>query len=133
MLTKQTKLEMQVYEYAIIRYVPKVEREEFINIGLLLFCKSRKVFLSEFYLNESKISCFSSEVDLDVLKLHVQAFDKIAKGLPCQSPIASLENSERFRWLSAVKSSVLQSSRPHVGLSEDLQKTFDTLFKELIL
>ncbi|MHC5201652.1 DUF3037 domain-containing protein [Myroides sp. LJL119] len=124
---------MQVYEYAIIRYVPRVEREEFINIGLLLFCKSKKVLLSKFHLDKEKIACFSSQIDFDVLQLHVQAFDNIAKATPCASPIANLETSERFRWLSAVKSSVLQSSRPHVGLSQDLQATFDKLFEELVL
>ncbi|MHC5309255.1 DUF3037 domain-containing protein [Myroides sp. LJL116] len=124
---------MQVYEYTVIRFVPRVEREEFINIGLLLFCKSKKTLLAKFHLNDQKIQCFSSEVEPGALQAHVEAFHKIATGAKCNNPIAYLEVSERFRWLSAVKSSVLQTSRPHVGLSEDLQKTFDLLFEDLIL
>ncbi len=124
---------MQVYEYAVVRYVPRVERQEFINIGLLLFCKSKKVLLSKFYLNSDKIKCISSEVEDVVLQNHVNAFEQIANGEKCNNPIAYLEVSERFRWLSAIKSSSLQTSRPHVGLSSDLQKTFDKLFQDLVL
>lgn len=124
---------MQVYEYTVIRFVPRVEREEFINIGLLLFCKSKRTLLAKFHLNNQKIQCFSSEVEPSVLENHVEAFRQIAIGAKCNNPIAYLEVSERFRWLSAVKSSVLQASRPHVGLSDNLQKTFDLLFEDLIL
>lgn len=133
LLTKQKNIAMQVYEYATIRYTPKVEREEFINIGVLVFCKSKRILLSSFYLDEKKISCYESELDFETLKLHVDAFEHIAKGTCKVSPIATLDAAERFRWLTAVKSSCIQSSRPHPGMAEDMEGVLNKLFKELVL
>ncbi len=124
---------MQVYEYAIIRYTPKVEREEFINIGVLVFCKAKRKLVSSFYLDKRKIDCFESELDFDTLKDHVDAFERIAKGQCKISPIGALDAAERFRWLTAVKSSCIQSSRPHPGMSDDIEEVLTTLFKELVL
>lgn len=124
---------MQVYEYSVIRYTPKVEREEFINIGVLVFCKSKRTLVSAFYLNETKINCFESELDFETLKMHVDAFELIAKGTCKSSPIALLDVAERFRWLTAVKSSAIQASRPHPGLTEDVEGVLNRLFKELVL
>lgn len=123
---------MQVYEYAIIRYTPKVEREEFINIGVLVFCKSKRILLSSFYLNEEKINCYESELDLETLREHVDAFERIAKGECRISPIATLDAAERFRWLTAVKSSCIQASRPHPGMSNDIEGVLNKLFNELV-
>lgn len=123
---------MQVYEYSVIRFTPKVEREEFINIGILVFCKSKRTLVSAFYLNEPKIKCFESELDFETLKIHVDAFERIAKGTCRNSPIALLEAAERFRWLTAVKSSCIQTSRPHPGLTEDVDQVLNRLFKELV-
>ncbi|HRP91088.1 MAG TPA: DUF3037 domain-containing protein [Edaphocola sp.] len=123
---------MHLYEYAIIRFVPKVEREEFINVGLLLYCKASRFLAFRYHINTEKFKSFPSEISLEELELHLVAFEKIAKGFP-GSAIGALEISERFRWLSAVKSSVLQSSRPHPGRTLDLDKTFESLFQSLIL
>ncbi len=133
MLTKQKNIKMQVYEYAIIRYTPKVEREEFINIGVLVFCKAKRMLISSFHLDKKKIECFESELDFDTLKDHVDAFERIAKGQCKISPIGTLDAAERFRWLTAVKSSCIQSSRPHPGMSEDMEEVLTRLFKELVL
>ncbi|MTG98519.1 MULTISPECIES: DUF3037 domain-containing protein [Myroides] len=125
---------MQVYEYAVIRYVPKVEREEFINIGLLIFCKSKRSLHSSFCLNKDRIACFSSELDFETLKAHVAAFEEVAKGVKTsKNPIAQLDAAERFRWLTAVKSSCIQASRPHPGMTSDLEVLFKRLFEELVL
>ncbi|WP_010253042.1 DUF3037 domain-containing protein [Myroides injenensis] len=124
---------MQVYEYAVIRFVPKVEREEFINIGLLLFSKSKRMLLSRVYLNEEKIKSFESEVDYSTLVKYAKAFEQIANGQKCNNPISTLEVSERFRWLSAVKSSCIQTSRPHPGLALNMEDEFEKLFVELVL
>lgn len=130
---KLKNLEMRVYEYAVIRFVPKVEREEFINIGLLLFCKSKRVLLSRVYLNEEKIKSFETEVEYSVLEKYAKAFEQIANGEKCSNPIAMLEVDERFRWLSAVKSSCIQTSRPHPGLALNMEDEFEKLFVELVL
>ena len=122
-----------VYEYAVIRVVPKVEREEFINIGLILFSKRKRYIRFDYHIPEEKIRSFCNEFDLNQLKENLESFAKICSGTKDGGPIAALEADEKFRWITAVKSSSIQSSRPHPGLSADLDATFDKLYKELVL
>lgn len=133
LLMKQKRRVMLLYEFAIIRFVPKVEREEFVNVGLLLFCKQKRELLGEVYLDENKVSLFSSEVCLEDLKEHLDSFVSIAKALPNSGAIGQMEVSERFRWLAAIKSSCIQVSRPHPGRADDLDDEFKRLFNQLIL
>jgi hypothetical protein len=125
--------EKHLYEYAVIRVVPKVEREEFINIGLMLFCKRQKYLRIEYHLAPEKIKSICSEFDIEQLKQNLDSFVKIGKGSKEGGPIAAFEISERFRWLSAIKSSSIQTSRPHSGFSSDLDATFEKLNAELVL
>ncbi|MGV3695650.1 DUF3037 domain-containing protein [Flavobacterium sp.] len=125
--------EQHLYEYAVIRVVPKVEREEFINIGLMLFCKRQKYLRIEYHLAHEKIKSICSEFDIEQLKENLDSFVKIGNGKKDGGPIAALEISERFRWLSAVKSSSIQTSRPHSGFSANLDQTFEKLYAELVL
>ena len=122
-----------VYEYAVIRVVPKVEREEFINVGLILFSKRKRFIRFQYEIPETKIRCFCNEFDIDQLKQNLESFAKICSGANDGGPIAQLEADEKFRWITAVKSSSIQSSRPHPGFSSDLNATFDRLYKELVL
>lgn len=122
-----------VYEYAVIRVVPKVEREEFINIGLILFSKRKRYIRFDYHIPEEKIRSFCNEFDLNQLKENLESFAKICSGTKDGGPIAALEADEKFRWITAVKSSSIQSSRPHPGLSTDLDATFDKLYTELVL
>lgn len=122
-----------VYEYAVIRVVPKVEREEFINVGLILFSKRKRFIRFQYEIPETKIRCFCNEFDIDQLKQNLESFAKICLGAKDGGPIAQLEADEKFRWITAVKSSSIQSSRPHPGFSSDLNATFDRLYKELVL
>jgi hypothetical protein len=125
--------EKHLYEYAVIRVVPKVEREEFINIGLMLFCKRQKYLRIEYTIVPEKIKSICSEFDIDQVTENLDSFVKIGKGSKDGGPIAAFEVSERFRWLSAVKSSSIQTSRPHSGFSSDLDLTFEKLYAELVL
>lgn len=125
--------EKHLYEYAVIRVVPKVEREEFVNIGLMLFCKRQKYLRIEYYLVSAKIKAICSEFDVEQVKENLDSFVKIGNGSKEGGPIAAFEISERFRWLSAVKSSSIQTSRPHSGFSENLDATFEKLYAELVL
>lgn len=122
-----------LYEYAVIRIVPRVEREEFINVGLILFSKRAKYIRSRYIIDEEKLMLFSSELDLDSVRANLQSFDKICAGDESGGYIASLDIPERFRWLTAVRSASIQTSRPHPGFSEDLDETFGRLFDELVL
>ncbi|AZA62592.1 MULTISPECIES: DUF3037 domain-containing protein [Chryseobacterium] len=124
--------EDKIYEYAIIRLVPKVEREEFFNIGLVMFSKREKFIRMAFYLCPDKFKLMHSKLDYEDVYQNLEAFKKIADGTKDGGPIASLEIPERFRWLTAVRSSVVQTSRPHPGKSKDLDKTFEKLFEELV-
>ena len=125
--------EDKIYEYAIIRLVPKVEREEFFNIGLVLFSKKEKYIRVSFHICEDKFKLMHSKLDYEDVQSNMESFQKVAEGNKEGGPIALLEIPERFRWLTAVRSSVVQTSRPHPGKSKDLDKTFDRLFTELVL
>ena len=125
--------EPHLYEYAVVRVVPKVEREEFINVGLIMFCKRQRYIRMEFQINEAKFHLFDTEIELDDLHNYLESFQNTAKGNKLGGRIGQLETPERFRWLTAVRSSVLQTSRPHAGLCEDLDGIFEKLFAELVL
>lgn len=122
-----------LYEYAVIRILPVVEREEFINAGIILFCKKEKFIRVYYYVNEEKLRLFSKELDLEQVKLNLCSFEKIANGEINGGPIATMDLPSRFRWLTAVRSSAIQTSRPHPGFCDDLEKTSQRLFGELVL
>ena len=124
--------EDKIYEYAVIRLVPKVESEEFFNIGLVMFSKKQKYIRVEFYLCKDKFQLMHSKLDYEEVFKNLENFQKVAKGEKEGGPIALLDIPERFRWLTAVRSAVIQTSRPHPGKSKDLDKTFDRLFEELV-
>ena len=125
--------EQHLYEYAVIRVVPKVEREEFINIGLMMFCKRQKYLRIHYHIPSEKILLFDAEFDIDQLKINLDSFSKICSGKKDGGPIATFEIAERFRWLTAAKSSSIQTSRPHSGFSQDLDATFEKLYIEVVL
>ncbi|OCA70214.1 DUF3037 domain-containing protein [Chryseobacterium arthrosphaerae] len=124
--------EDKIYEYAVIRLVPKVEREEFFNIGLVMFSKKEKFIRVEFYLCPDKFKLMHSKLDYQDIIQNLVSFQKIANGDKDGGPIALLDIPERFRWLTAVRSAVVQTSRPHPGKSKDLNTTFGKLFEELV-
>ncbi|MCW3105225.1 MAG: hypothetical protein JWO09_3665 [Bacteroidetes bacterium] len=122
-----------LYEYSVIRILPLVEREEFINVGIIVFSKQAKFIKMEYTINEPKLSVFCKETDLQQLKLNLESFQKIARGDKDGGPIALMDDASRFRWLTAVRSSVIQTSRPHPGICADLEGTVARLFRELVL
>lgn len=119
-----------LYEYSIVRFLPRVEREEFVNIGLVMMCKRRRWIKVRFLVDEARLKCFCPGIDTEALSCQLEAFTKVAEG--CRGPIGELEPHERFRWLTAVRSACLSTSRPHPGLCDDLEKTFDHLFGEMV-
>lgn len=125
--------ENNLFEYAVIRVVPRVEREEFLNVGVILFCK-KKNFLKVLYaLNKDKINAIAPSIDLEEFKAHLVAFNEIALGSKSSGPIGELEVAERFRWLTATRSTILQTSKVHPGLCKDLEKTLEKLYTEQVL
>lgn len=124
--------EQHLYEYAVIRVVPKVEREEFLNVGLILFCKKAKYLRASCLVDERRISLFSHTTDCEQIRHNLHAIENITAGKREGGPIAMLDKPERFRWLTAVRSSVIQTSRPHPGLTDDLDATFNRLLINLV-
>lgn len=121
------------FEYATIRIVPKVEREEFINVGVILFCKRKKFVGMKYYINPEKLKAFSPDVDLEVFEDYLNAWIKVCDGSPAGGKIGAMELSDRFRWLTACRSTIIQSSNTHSGLCEDPQQTLEELFKKQVL
>ena len=124
--------ELKIYEYAVIRLVPKVEREEFFNIGLVMFSKREKYIRVEFHLCPKKFELMHSKLDYEEVQKNLENFQQVARGEKLAGQIAAFDIPERFRWLTAVRSSVIQTSRPHPGKTRDLDATFERLFEELV-
>mgnify|MGYP000852240346 FL=1 len=103
------------------------------NVGIVLFSKRCKYLKSLYTIDESKLKLFSSELDINCLIEGLKVFDKICQGNKEEGVIANMDIPDRFRWLTAVKSSCIQVSRPHPGFSTDLDNTLERLFKELVL
>ena len=125
--------EKHLYEYAVIRVVPRVEREEFLNVGIILFCKKNKFIRVLYSVNEGKLLPFLGELDLEQLYLNLEAFRKIGHGEKSGGPIAQFDIPSRFRWLTALRSSAIQTSRPHPGFCDDLEQTTQRLLEEMVL
>lgn len=123
---------MHLYEYAVVRLVPKVEREEFFNIGLIMMCKRQKWIKCRIEIPGDKLAVFASDIDADTLSRHIGFMVRVAHGDRQHGPLAKLPVEERFRWLTAVKSSCVQTSQVHPGLSPELDPTFDRLFDDLV-
>ncbi len=125
--------ENNLFEYAVIRLVPRVEREEFLNVGVILFCKKKKFLKVLYTLDENKIRALSENTDLEEFKAHLVAFEEIALGNKDSGPIGELEVAERFRWLTATRSTILQTSKVHPGLCKNLEETLNKLYNEQVL
>lgn len=127
--------ERTLYEYAVVRLVPRVEREEFINIGVVLFCKRQKFGGVKYIIDEVKIAALfrSEDICLDSIRENLQSFEQICSGSKNAGKIATLELAERFRWLTAKRSTIIQTSPVHSGRTFDAVATLEQLFEELVL
>lgn len=124
--------EKRLFEYAVIRVVPRVEREEFLNVGVVLCCKPTQFLAMKFELMPARLQALCPAVDLEAVALHLQAFEKICQGHPQGGPISKLPPVERFRWLTATRSTVVQTSPVHTGLCDDPDQKLAQLFAQLV-
>jgi hypothetical protein len=127
--------ERTLYEYAVIRLVPRVEREEFINIGVVLFCKRQKFGGVKYILDEQKLNAIFKEDELcfNTIKQNLHSFEQICSGDKKFGRIANLDLAERFRWLTAKRSTIIQTSPVHSGRTFDAKETLENLFRDLVL
>lgn len=123
---------MHLYEWAVVRYVPKVEREEFFNIGVILLCKRQRKVMLHIDINPEKFKVFGGELTLDQLNDQLAGFRAVAEGGKGAGAMSDWVAEERFRWLTAMKSACIQTSRPHPGKTHDLDSTFSRLCEEYL-
>lgn len=122
----------QLFEYAVIRVVPRVEREEFINIGVIVYCPKQKFLKAMLQVDEARLKAFAPGIDIECLKDNINSFERITNGDKQAGPIAQLDQASRFRWLTATRSTVVQSSKVHPGLCTDAEATLIKLFNQLV-
>lgn len=125
--------EKYLFEYAVLRVVPKVEREEFLNAGVVMYCPQKKFLRVLYHLDGERIKAFACELDIPEVGQYLQAFEKICAGTKDSGPIGKLPVADRFRWLTATRSTVVQTSKTHSGLCTDLDETLHKLYEQLVL
>jgi len=124
----------KIYEYAIVRVLPKVERGEFMNVGLILFSKREKFLDIKYHINKKKLLAFSDEIDIENLEEYLKAWKLVCEGNKEGGAIGALEMHVRFRWLTASRSTIIQSSKVHPGLlCNSPEETLEMLFKKYVL
>src|SRR6478735_12361177 len=122
-----------LFEYAIIRIMPRVEREEFLNVGIILYCRELQFLDTKHTIAKERVNALCAEVDCTEVEEHLQAFEKIAKGQKEGGTIATLDLASRFRWLTATRSTIIQTSKVHPGFCDDPGETLEKLFIQLVL
>ena len=125
--------EKDLFEYAVIRVVPRVEREEFLNVGVILFCAKQKFLDARCQLDEHRLKALcGGSLDVQEIKENLSSFGKIAAGGKDGGPIGKLDMASRFRWLTATRSTVVQTSKVHPGFCADANETLERLFNQLV-
>lgn len=120
------------FDHAIVRIVPRVEREEFVNAGVILFCLARDFLGARVELDRTRLLALFPGADLETLEAHLAAIPRIAAGGEGSGPIGRLSRRERFHWLVAPRSTVLQVGPVHSGLCDDPARALDSLFERMV-
>ena len=121
------------FEYAIVRVLPRVERGEGFNAGIVLMCRPRKFLGARVHLDQALLVAMSPDCDPEVVRAHLNAVVAVADGRADGGPIAALSLPERFHWLVSPSSTVIQPSEVHTGLTADPAATLEHLFRTLVL
>jgi hypothetical protein len=121
-----------LFEYAVIRIVPRVEREEFVNVGVILYCPRPPYLDIRTELNESRILALAPNADLDELRAALESFNRIARAEKSSGPIGRMDPASRFRWLTAIRSTIIQTSRVHPGLCGTPGSTLERMFEQMV-
>jgi hypothetical protein len=123
------------FDYAVVRVVPRVERGEFINAGVIVFCLERKLLEARVVVDEARLTALWPEIDVELVRRHLEAIPKIAAGDYSAGPIARLSQRERFHWLVSPRSTIIQVSPVHTGLCEcdtEPVEIVEELFQRLV-
>jgi hypothetical protein len=126
-------LAKHLFEYAVLRVVPRVEREEFLNVGVILYCSSQGFLQATCELNEDRLLAFAgAHLDLADVRERLRSFERICQGRATGGPIGQLAIASRFRWLTAQRSTIIQTSPAHPGLCENAAATLAQLHTQLV-
>jgi hypothetical protein len=120
------------FQYAIVRVVPRVERGECLNVGVILLCRPKRFLGARIALDERRLAAFAPDLDPASIRPHLDAIERIAAGDPAAGPIARLGTAERFHWLVAPSSTIIQASEVHTGLCDDPATELDHLVATLV-
>jgi hypothetical protein len=123
----------QLFEYAVIRVVPRVDREEFLNVGVVLYCPKQKYLELIYTLDPGRLRAFTPALDIEELEGHLRAFAEVVRGGAAGGPIGRLDTASRFRWLTAQRSTILQTSRVHPGFCGEPAAALKRLHATLVL
>ena len=126
------KLAPASFDYAILRVVPRVEREEFINAGVVVFCLEKRYLDARILLNEERLRALWPEVDIDLVREHLDAIPRICMGDSGAGPIAKLSQRERFHWLTSPRSTIIQPSPVHTGVCENTEGVLERLATQFL-
>lgn len=121
------------YDYAIIRVVPRVEREEFVNIGVIVSCPARDFLDARIVIEENRLRALDPQIDLDVIRAHARSIAAICAGGPQAGALARLSQRERFHWLVAPRSTIIQTSAVHTGKCDDPVRLIEHLLAKMVL
>jgi hypothetical protein len=120
------------YDYAVIRVVPRVERGELLNAGVILFCLEKDFLEARVEVNEPRLRALWPEIDVDLVRQHLEAIPKICAGSADAGPIGRLSLRERFHWLVAPRSTIIQVSPVHAGLCDHPERAIEELFQKVV-
>ncbi len=121
------------FDYAILRVVPRVERQEFMNAGVLVFCLEKRYLGARIRLDRDRLKALWPDADADLVNRHLEAVERICAGDPTAGPIALLPLRERFHWLVSPRSTIIQPSPVHTGLCDETDQLLDRLEKQFLL
>jgi hypothetical protein len=121
------------FDYAILRVVPRVDRQEFINAGVVVFCLEKRFLAARIRLDEARLKALWSDVDVELIRQHLDAVTRICSGDAAAGPVAQLSQRERFHWLVSPRSTIIQTSPVHTGLCDTTGNVLDRLEKQFLL
>lgn len=120
------------YDYAVVRVVPRVDRDESINAGVILFAPQKRFLAARTHIDEARLRALWPDVDIEHIRRHLEAIPRIASGDPEAGPIARMSQSARFHWLTSPRSTMIQISPVRTGISAEPEKLLDHLTSELV-
>jgi hypothetical protein len=120
------------YDYALIQVVPSVERGECLNVGVLLFCRTRSFLGARIYLNPARVLALAPDLDLAAVQQQLDTIVRICKGEPEAGLLGKMSQSERFHWLVSPRSTIIQTSPVHMGLCSDPEAALEHLLKAMV-